>query len=222
MPQVHTLATTTHGRYLVDDDISRPAAGLLVGFHGQAENAGIELEELQRMRGDRPWLLVSIQALHRHYNRQQDVVASWMTRQDRELVIADNIAYVRLVVGTVLAALPSPPPRLVYTGFSQGTAMAYRAAAFGGRAADGLVILAGDVPPDVRPRLATLPPVLLGRGTQEAWYTDEKAAIDRAAFAEAGVTCIEHVFDAGHVRHPSFSARAGLFLDALVSSAGGA
>jgi predicted esterase len=173
------------------------------------------MEELRRMRGERPWLLLSVQGLHRYYNRRNEVVSAWMTRQDRELAIADNIAYVRLVVATVLAGLPVPPPLLVYTGFSQGTAMAYRAAAFGGRRADGLIILAGDLPPDVLPQAATLPPVLLGRGAQEPWYTEEVAATDRAHLASAGVPCVEHVFDAGHVRHPSFSDRAGAFLDAL-------
>jgi predicted esterase len=216
MSQVHTIATTTHGRYLLDDGGGGAPAGLLVGFHGQGEDAAIEMDELQRMRGARPWLLLSVQALHRYYNRRDEVVAGWMTRQDRELAIADNIAYVRLVVGTVLAGLPAVPPLLVYTGFSQGTAMAYRAAAFGGRRADGLIILAGDLPPDVRPQATMLPPVLLGRGVEEPWYTEDVAATDRAHLASAGVTCVEHVFDAGHVRHPSFSDRAGQFLDTLV------
>jgi predicted esterase len=219
MSQIHTIATTTHGRYLLDEGTGDPPVGMLVGFHGQSEDAAIEMEALQRIRGERPWLLLSVQGLHRYYNRRGEVVAAWMTRQDRELAIADNIAYVRLVVATVLAALPVAPPLLVYSGFSQGTAMAYRAAAFGGRPADGLIILAGDVPPDVLPRAATLPPVLLGRGSQEPWYTEEKAAIDRAHLASAGVACVEHVFDAGHVRHPSFSDRAGQFLDSLPGGA---
>ena len=38
---VHTIATTTHGRYLVEA-AAGDAAGMLVGFHGQAETAAIE------------------------------------------------------------------------------------------------------------------------------------------------------------------------------------
>jgi predicted esterase len=209
----HTIAATTHGRYLVET--SDQADGLLVGFHGQAESAAIELDHLRQIRGNRRWTLVSVQGLHRYYTRRGDVVSAWMTREDRELAIADNIAYVRAVLETVTAQWA--PPRLVYCGFSQGTAMAYRAAAFTGRRADGLIILAGDLPPDVAPVAASLPPVLIGRGSAEEWYTAEKAARDIAQLQAAGVSVAEHVFDAGHVRHVSFAERAGLFLDEVKS-----
>lgn len=210
----HTIAATTHGRYLVEgaDD----AIGLLVGFHGQSESAAIELEHLRQIRGHRPWTVVSVQGLHRYYTRKGDVVAAWMTREDRELAIADNIAYVRAVLDAVKAAMPAPVARrLVYCGFSQGTAMAYRAAVFAGHQAHGVMILAGDLPPDVAPFAGSLPPVLIGRGAGEEWYTAEKAGRDIAQLQAAGVTVAEHVFDAGHVRHPSFAARAGAFLDGL-------
>ena len=64
-----------------------------MGFHGYAEGADIQLERLQAIPGSGRWLLVSIQGLHRFYqSRTRDVVASWMTRQDRELAMADNLA----------------------------------------------------------------------------------------------------------------------------------
>ena len=54
-----------------------------------------------------------------------------MTRQDREAAIADNIDYVdRVVAATRTAAEP-----LVFAGFSQGVAMAFRAAVRGKRRA---------------------------------------------------------------------------------------
>ena len=102
-------------------------------------------------------------------------------------MIADNIAYVRRVVAEVRSRLGSVPARLVYAGFSQGTAMAYRSAAFAGYPCDGLIILAGDLSPDVLPHAATLPPVLLGRGSEEAWYTEEVARADLGHLHAAGV-----------------------------------
>jgi predicted esterase len=211
----HTIATTIHGRYLTSDAPGGPALGMLVGFHGQGETAAIQMAHLEEMRGARPWLLVSVQALNRHYTRRGDVVAAWMTREDRELMIADNIAYVRQVVAEVKGRLARVPPRLVYAGFSQGTAMAYRAAAFAGYPSDGLIILAGDLSPDVLPHAARLPPVLLGRGSEETWYTEEVAGADLGHLHAAGVLAVEHVFPDGHVRHPSFTARAGQFLDEI-------
>lgn len=214
----HTIAATTHGRYLVEP--AHGAVGLLVGFHGQSETASIELDHLRAIRGDRPWTLVSVQGLHRYYTRKGDVVAAWMTREDRDLAIADNLAYVRAVIEAVRAGMSEPPGRLAYCGFSQGTAMAYRAAVFGGPPSDGLIILAGDLPPDVAPTASTLPPVLIGRGAAEEWYTAEKAARDIAQLTAAGVVVAEHVFDGGHVRHRSFTDRAGRFLDEVVNGPG--
>jgi predicted esterase len=218
--QIHTIEARTHGRYLVDRPEGDGPFPVLVGFHGYSEGADRMLEELRRIRGERRWLLVSIQALNRFYSRASTVVASWMTREDRELAIADNIAYVR----SVLAAVRHDQPvteALVYAGFSQGVAMAYRAAAFA--AGDGVprpcgaILLAADIPPDVVPHLGDLPPLLVGRGRDDHWYTEPKAAEDLERFQAANVTPELHVFDGGHVWDESFVDRAGRFLDRLVA-----
>ena len=107
---------------------------------------------------------------------------------------------------------------LIYAGFSQGVAMAYRAAALAQRPCDGVIALAADVPPDVAPLAASLPKVLIGRGTEDTWYTEEQAAKDRAVLEQAGVAVSAHVFDGGHVWAPEFIAKAGAFVDELLSS----
>lgn len=210
--ETRTIATQTHGRYLVD--IPESSRATLVGFHGYQENAAINLEALRKIAHGRPIGLVSIQGLHRFYTRNTDVVAGWMTKEDRELAIADNTAYVAKVLSAVANDFNLARP-LIYVGFSQGVAMAYRAAALVQRPCDGIIALAGDLPPDVAPLAASLPKVLLGRGTLDNWYDDEKAAVDLAILTPA-TTVIEHVFDAGHVWDPSFIARAGEFVDELL------
>ena len=93
------IATTTHGRYLLLPASTPAPAGLIVGFHGYAEGAESQLERLRAIPGADRWTLVSVQGLHRFYQRRtNEVIASWMTRQDRELAIADNLAYVDGVV----------------------------------------------------------------------------------------------------------------------------
>ena len=199
-----TIATTTHGRYLVDGPADAP---LLVSFHGYMENASISLDALRRIANDGDWLKVSIQGLHRFYNRAHDtVIAGWMTSEDRELAIADNIAYVNAVLDEVCGGRQNRRPA-VFMGFSQGVAMAYRAAAFAGPSR-GLVLLAGDMPPDVAPVAKSLPRTLLGRGKKDDWYTDTKAAKDVAVMKGAGVSFEEFVFEAGHEWDESFVARA--------------
>jgi predicted esterase len=210
-----TVSTTTHGRYLVE--IPEHSRATLVGFHGYQESAGITLDVLRQIANGRPIGLVSVQGLHRFYSRSNDVIASWMTSQDRELAIADNVAYVATVLTAVADEFGITRP-LIYAGFSQGVAMAYRAAALVQRPCDGVIALAGDLPPDVAPLAGSLPPVLLGRGTEDKWYTAEKAQQDLAVLTPAGAKVSEHVFEGGHVWEAGFISRAGEFLDELLLS----
>jgi predicted esterase len=179
------------------------------------------LAELARVRGDRPWLLVSIQALHRFYSKASTVVASWMTREDREAAIEDNVTYVASVLHEV-ARDYSTTETIVYAGFSQGVAMAYRASAFarGPRVPkpSGVILLAGDIPPDVAPVVKSLPPLLIGRGTEDEWYTETKAAADLDLFRAHDVEPAVHIFEGGHVWDDSFVRRAGVFLDEVAAN----
>ncbi len=216
---IRSIETITHGRYLVDVPAAAGPHPLLVGFHGYGENAERHMGELRAVVGHRRWLIASVQALGRFYTRgDAEVVACWMTRQDRELAIADNLAYVTAVVDEVRRDYPTSDT-LVVAGFSQGAAMAYRAAAFGGQKVSALIALAGDLPPDVAPHAYALPPVLIGRGATDTWYTDARARADRERLTAAGVSVTEHVFDDGHVWHASFIERAGAFLDGNSSAA---
>jgi predicted esterase len=198
----HTIPTTVHGRYHIRDG---PAERLLVGFHGYGETAEAHMAELQQIPGIDRWTVVAVQALHPFYvSRTGMIVASWMTGLDRELAIDDNRAYVRSVV----AQFP-PPQNLVFLGFSQGAAMAYRAAS--GSNATGVIALGGDVPPDVVASRPKLPPVLIGRGIREAWYTDEKLQKDLRFLREV-TTVSTCVFDGSHEWTSEFRDAAAEFL----------
>jgi dienelactone hydrolase len=200
--ETRTIAATVHGRYLVR---SGPPERLLVGFHGYAENAERHIAELTRIPGLDKWTVAAVQALHPFYlSRTQEIVASWMTRQERELAIADNKAYVRSVV----SALPRPGT-LVFLGFSQGTAMAYRAAADHRSAA--VIVLGGDVPPEVT---AGIPAVLIGRGTRDDWYTQEKFEKD-LKFLKTVTNVTPCLYDGAHEWTDEFRAAAAEFLQRL-------
>lgn len=201
------VPTTVHGRYLYED---RGAERLLVGFHGYGEAADANFAELQKLPGIERWSVASIQALHPFYTRTGEVVASWMTKLDRELAITDNNAYVR----KVLAQLPEPRT-LVFAGFSQGATMASRAAAH--IACAGLMILGGDVPPEVKNDDTRLPAeVLVARGTRDEWYSEEKMKAD-VAFLEPRTRLTQCVFDGGHEWSDAFRAAAGEFLTRIVT-----
>ena len=207
---VTTVEARTHGRILVRVPRVPPPWPLLVGFHGYAETAGDHMDALRTIPGTDEWLLVSVQALHPFYTRKQRIVGSWMTRDDRELAIADNLDYVGRVLSRIRAEHQTART-LVFSGFSQGGAMAYRAAA--NYRADGLIVLAADVPPDViEHRAVPIPPLLLGRGTGDEWYTQSREAADRSALASVNAEVEVCVFEGGHEWTDAFRSAAAAFL----------
>jgi predicted esterase len=206
------VAALVHGRYLFEAPDAEDCP-LLVGFHGYGENAEKHLEELRRQPRASRWALCAVQALHPFYNRTGDVIACWMTRLQRERAIADNIRYVASVVAELKSELPVSD-RLVYLGFSQGAAMAYRAAAGSGHPCQGVIVLGGDVPPELESQdLSRFPPVLLGRGSSEEWYDAAKMEHDVELLRRKGADVRPCVFDGGHEWTNEFRAAAGRFLE---------
>ena len=215
MPEIlrRTIPARTLGAYLVDVPKQSSPLPLLVGFHGYGQNAEDCLSELRRIQGSSAFARVAVQALHRFYSpRNRDVVGSWMTSLDREQAIADNVSYVASVL-QALAEDVVADGRVVYLGFSQGVSMAYRSAAHGPRAAQGIIALGGDVPPDVGDDSAiTLPPVLIGRGVRDDWYTEQRLAADVAQLRARGTELETAVFDGGHEWRDEFRDAAAAFL----------
>jgi len=203
-----SVAAPMHGRVLVRD--AREPRGLLMGFHGYMESAEIQMERLSAIPGIERWTLVSVQGLHRFYKgRSQDVVASWMTRQDREDAIRDNVAY----IDNVVEATRVGDEPVVCIGFSQGVAMAFRAAVRGRVKGAGVIAVGGDVPPELfADANSWFPRVLLLRGLRDEWYTQDKMSKDYRALRPR-VDAVETLeYDGGHEWTPEVSRAASHFL----------
>jgi predicted esterase len=160
------------------------------------ENAAIQLARLESIPGSAAWTLLSVQALHRFYRgRSQEIVASWMTREDRDDAIGDNVAY----VDNALRIVSPPPSSVVYVGFSQGVAMAFRAAVRGIARASAVVAVGGDVPPELlADPTSAFPPVLLVRGATDEWYSAAKLDADVSALQGRGVDVEVFTHPGGH------------------------
>ena len=205
--RVLNIETITHGRVLIEDAAVALSRGWLIGFHGYGQSADDMFAELQRLNVDGAWSIAAPQALHRFYTRGDErVVGSWMTRQDRELAVADNVEYCDRLLGSGLALQHPTTPvdtPLVFIGFSQGAAMAYRAAALGRFAARAVIALAGDIPPEVksveggtlRQRLGR---VVIGAGVRDTWFTPARADAEASFLASAGVPREVVRFDGAH------------------------
>ena len=214
MASTYIISARTHGRYLVEEG---PPERLLVGFHGYGEAADAQMNRLRAIPAAEAWVIVSIQGLHRFYQRRtNEVVASWMTRQDRELAISDNLAYVAAVIDEV--AREWPPAHLVFAGFSQGVAMTFRAAAACARPVAGAIAAGGDVPPEIgASALANIRSALVCRGSRDEWYTPAKFDSDLGRLREAGVRVRSLEFDGGHDWSADVVQAASAFLRGVVS-----
>jgi len=181
-----SIETTIHGRVVVREPAGSSPAGLLVAFHGYGQSADEMLEDVAGTPGLEDWRIASVQGLHRFYTRRdQRVVASWMTREDRDDAIVDNVAYVQRVIDTVREA----DEPVVFVGFSQGASMAYRAAVLGRYKAAGVVAVGGDVPPELKDDSVDLewPPVLVAAGVRDPWFTGAKLQEDVSFLDARGI-----------------------------------
>ncbi len=208
--EVQLVPTITHGRVLVRSARAAARRGLLVGFHGYMENAAIQMKRLEEIPGASAWTVVSVQGLHRFYRgRTDEVVASWMTREDREVAIADNLAYVAAALDDVSR---DDSTRIVYAGFSQGVAMAFRAGVLGRDRASGVIAIGGDVPPELlADRSVRFPPVLLARGARDEWLTQETFDADVAALTDRSASFQPVVYDGAHEWNGAVSTAVGEF-----------
>ena len=135
-----------------------------------------------------------------------------MTRQDRDLAIGDNLAYVAAVMDAVDREYPDAP-RLVLTGFSQGVAMTFRAAAASSRAVDGVIAVGGDVPPELdASAVGRARHALVCHGTRDEWYTKEIFDRDVQRLRGANVIVRPLEFDGGHEWSDDVVQAASLFL----------
>jgi len=208
--QLRHVPATVHGRVLVRAVPGDPAPRWLVGFHGYAQSAEVFLEALERTAGGGSWSIASVQALHPFYaGRAEEVVANWMTRQDRELAIADNIAYVDAVIDDLVRGY-GPPRALVFAGFSQGVAMAYRAGVRGRHRCDAIVAAGGDVPPELaQAELPEWPRVLAATGREDAWFPPKKLERDLEFLRTRSRDVRPLVFEGGHEWSDAVAAAAG-------------
>jgi len=218
-PLLRHAPARVHGRYFVSPP--GPGADLwLVGFHGQGQTADLFMQSLDRVpRGPR-WLVATVQGLYRYYIRGGRVVAAnWMTTQDRELVIRDNVAWVDTVLDCLEAEFGAPRA-IVFAGFSQGVAMAYRAGRLCRRGCAAIVAGCGDLPPELKS--AEGPPwpcVLAATGTRDDWYTPARLEDDLTFLRTVRPDVRSLAFEGGHEWGDALTAATGRLMEEVEAGA---
>ncbi|NTW52858.1 MAG: phospholipase [Chlorobiaceae bacterium] len=211
--QEQHIEITVSGRYLIEIPAGDGPFRILAGFHGYGQTAEEEMELLRRVPGSDCWLRCSIEALHPFLNKRGDPGACWMTRRERDLRIAENVRYVDAVLDRVKQDYPMSGP-LVLHGFSQGVAMACRAAMLGKHTVSGVMLLGGDIHPEFD-GLRRMGRVHLGCGDHDRFYPREKFEADAARLRESGVPVETIAYHGSHGPSADYLVSAGRFLQAI-------
>jgi predicted esterase len=219
--KTYHVETQVHGRVVIQEPIKPKSEKwpVLVGFHGYGQGALDELEILQSIPGIEEWFLISIQALHSFYPKRGRYGSSWMTSQDRELRIQENVAYFKTVLKQMKKEYPLSET-LVCHGFSQGTNMACRAAMLGGFPCSGLMLVGGDT--DTGLSYAKLPAMHWSRGDRDCVYDEQRWMKEVQEFrSREQIPLRAEVFKGEHAPEYDYFQKSGAFLrEILLNSVG--
>jgi predicted esterase len=136
-----------------------------------------------------------------------------MTSRNRDRRITENVQYVDSVIRQVMKSC-SVNDRLCFHGFSQGCGMACRALLLGSYGADGLMLLGGDIPPELSVK-SCISQMHLARGNRDRLYTQEQYEHDYARIRESGVSFTGILFSGGHGANAEYFHAAAVFLAQL-------
>jgi len=206
--QAHHLTVPRTARYYTLGDAGAHVSEVLMVCHGYGQLAQPFLASFERVASPTR-LIVAPEALSRFYldrsalpnDQPPRVGATWMTREDRDHEIADQVAYLDALHDLVRPAAPAAV-RLRVLGFSQGVATVARWLALGRARADELILWAGAFPPDVEltgfaRRLGPASVVLVAGARDElASWTAADSQLQR--FTDAGVSARLVAFEGGH------------------------
>lgn len=119
-----TIPKTAH--YYTIGEIGEHIERLIIAFHGYGQAARKFVHKFEGL-DDGKTLVVCPEGLSRFYwkNFTGDVVASWMTREDRDDDIKDNMNYINLLFESISAQL-ADNVEVSVLGFSQGCPTASR------------------------------------------------------------------------------------------------
>ena len=159
----------------------------------------------------RPWRrIVAPEALSRFYlersrvgvNTNASIGATWMTREDREHEIADQLTYLDALHELVRPPAIADRVKLRVLGFSQGVATVVRWVARSAVRPDELILWAGSFPPDVDVRTFAdrLPgtSVVLAVGSRDELAPWAAADVTLGSLRDAGMTARLVTFNGCH------------------------
>ena len=174
-------------------------------LHGYGQLARFFLNKFEGLEDG--LLIAAPEGLSRFYldAQHQRVGATWMTREDREHEIGDQLSYLDALAASLLDGCPQAEG-LGVLGFSQGVATACRWTALGKANAQHLVLWGGSMPPDLdhglmRQRWGDMQ-VHLVQGEKDELVPEQVVHANAAILQRAQVEHAVHHHAGGHALDP--------------------
>lgn len=202
----HHLSVGRQARYFLAGPTTSPVAELWIALHGHAQLASRFLRWLSPLE-DGTTVIAAPEALSRFYLETRldgghgaTVGATWLTREDREVELADAMAYLDRLTHHLTETLR--PSRLGILGFSQGAVMALRWLTAGGPRPSRLVLWGVPLPQDllaerISARLSGVP-IVLAAGETDPYATPGTIEQDAERLRQAGLGVEVIRFPGGH------------------------
>jgi predicted esterase len=155
MPTSHSIKVGRTARYYLLGEPTASVRDVWFVCHGYGQSASELISQFEPI-ADPSRLIVAPEALSRFYASSApgfhapdaQVVASWMTREDRDNEIADYVAYLDELYAKVVETIDRGSVRVTVLGFSQGGATANRWLTRGKSKADRLIMWGSLLPSD--------------------------------------------------------------------------
>ena len=180
--QQKNISITKTARYFILGDASDEIEQIWFVCHGYAQLANYFIKNFEVLDNGKN-LIVAPEGLSRFYWKgfSDRVVASWMTREDRESDIEDYINFLNSVYTEVCSSLKNKNVRINVLVFSQGTATVCRWVASGKVKVDNFILWAGAFPDDLD---LTVENVVFDRMKKFAVIGDQDEFLNEAAIAK--------------------------------------
>ena len=136
-------------RYYQIGTASKSISKIFIVLHGYAMLSEFFIQKFKNL-DDGNTLIIAPEALNRFYidSNYGRVGASWMTKEERESDIEENIEYLNSLIKTVCDEIGHYNFKMNILGFSQGGATACRWIFSSKMKVDNLILWAGDIPQD--------------------------------------------------------------------------
>jgi predicted esterase len=176
-------------RYWISGDLEK-ASNLLIVLHGYGQLAEFFIRKFKDLNED--FLVVAPEGMHRFYlnGTSGRVGASWMTKEDRESDIADNLNWLTQLYDEITEQKTFK--KTILLGFSQGGATAARWFYSKKAPFDQLILWASVFPPDLeRPQINSNSNNYFVIGTEDEYYNAEAQISEKGFYQKIGFQTLQ-------------------------------